>query len=58
MKKISLDFFPLTLALGDAFCNRREELNQFRHYLLLGKPLLIISPRRYGKTSLAINAIQ
>lgn len=57
MKKTPIDFFPLTLALGEAFCNRKAELNQLQHYLALGKPLLIVSPRRYGKTSLAFNTL-
>jgi AAA+ ATPase superfamily predicted ATPase len=51
------DNFPLGLALGEAFCNRLDE----RHHLLSNikhaKPTLIISPRRYGKTSLALQTI-
>jgi hypothetical protein len=54
---MSIDHFPLGLALGEAFCNRKEE----RHHLLSNiehvKPTLITSPRRYGKTSLAIQTI-
>lgn len=33
-------------------------MKQLQYYLELGKPILIASPRRYGKTSLAINAIE
>lgn len=51
------DFFPLGLAGGDNFCNREAE----RHHLLSNirqmKPTLIISPRRYGKTSLVLQTI-
>ncbi len=50
--------FPTTLALGRAFCNRREELKRLSANLERASPTLIMSPRRYGKTSLAINAFQ
>jgi AAA+ ATPase superfamily predicted ATPase len=50
--------FPTTLALGRAFCNRREELKRLTTNLKRINPTLIMSPRRYGKTSLAINSFQ
>lgn len=50
-----MNFFPTRLALGSAFCNRKQETNQLRQNIENVNPVLIMSPRRYGKTSLAIN---
>jgi AAA+ ATPase superfamily predicted ATPase len=52
-----MDFFPLTIATGKAFCNRKTELSYLSENIVNSKPTLLISPRRYGKTSLALNAI-
>ncbi len=52
-----MDYFPLSLALGKAFCNRKTELKVLKHNVLESRPALIVSPRRYGKTSLVINTI-
>lgn len=48
------DYFPLTLAVGESFCNRIAELEHLSNNVQKGKPSLIISPRRYGKSSLAL----
>lgn len=48
--------FPTYLALGTAFCNRQEELQRMLYDLKGNTPILLISPRRYGKTSLALQA--
>ena len=53
----SLDYFPLSVAEGDAFCNRLEEITQLKTCIEQLRPVLLVSPRRYGKTSLAIRAI-
>ncbi len=51
------DYFPLGVASGEGFCNRVNE----RHWLLTNfkenAHSLIMSPRRYGKTSLVLKAI-
>jgi len=52
-----MDFFPLTIAMGKAFCNRKVELRYLSENIKNAKPTLLVSPRRYGKTSLALNAI-
>jgi AAA+ ATPase superfamily predicted ATPase len=52
-----MDYFPLSLARGKTFCNRKKELKALCYNLFEGRPTLITSPRRYGKTSLALNAI-
>ena len=52
------NFFPTYLATDAAFCNRVAELKHLKHNLKTGTPTLLISPRRYGKTSLALKAVQ
>lgn len=51
-------YFPTYLATGVAFCNRTEELKRLVYDLKNGIPVLLMSPRRYGKTSLAVRAIE
>lgn len=53
-----IDYFPLGVTTGSAFCNRKEELNHLKRNIQLAKPTIIMSPRRYGKTSLALNMFQ
>ena len=53
-----MDSFPLTIATGKSFCNRKAELRYLATNIKDCKPTLIVSPRRYGKTSLALNAIK
>ena len=53
----SRDFFPLGKALGSAFCNRAEELKWLLENVKAGKHMLLIAPRRYGKSSLALRGI-
>jgi AAA+ ATPase superfamily predicted ATPase len=57
MKPI-INYFPTHLALGHAFCNRKQELKQLRYNIEGINPVLIMSPRRYGKTSLALNTLE
>ncbi len=52
------NYFPTVLATGSAFCNRKEELAHLSHNFEAGTPTLLASPRRYGKTSLAIRALE
>lgn len=47
------NWFPLGLATGKAFCNRIEERKHLKYNIEQGTHTLIISPKRYGKTSLA-----
>jgi uncharacterized protein len=54
----SLDYFPLSVASGRAFCNREAETEKLKQYIEHQRPVLLVSPRRYGKTSLALQAIQ
>ena len=52
-----LDQFPLSIASGEAFCNRLEETARLKLCIEQRRPVLLVSPRRYGKTSLALHAI-
>jgi len=52
------DYFPLGTAHGLSFCNRQNELKYLINNLELSRPTLIMSPRRYGKTSLALRAFE
>lgn len=52
------DFFPLGVAEGEAFCNRVAETKWLLGNIENGKHSLLISPRRYGKTSLSYKAIK
>lgn len=50
--------FPLGLAKGRYFCNRIQETAKLVRNIHTGTHTVLISPRRYGKTSLAYRAIQ
>ncbi len=52
-----MDYFPLSLAAGNAFCNRENEQKNLKYNILESRPTLIAAPRRYGKTSLALQTI-
>lgn len=52
-----MNYFPTYLAIGGAFCNRKPELKKLFYNIENATPSLIISPRRYGKTSLVFNAL-
>ena len=53
-----MNYFPTYLALGSAFCNRKNEIKRILYDLHGNTPVLLISPRRYGKTSLALKAFE
>jgi hypothetical protein len=52
------DFFPLGVASGSAFCNRKEETHLLIGNIENGKHTLLMATRRYGKSSLALHALQ
>lgn len=43
---------------GTDFCGRKEEIHKIKAIIQSKNNLVIISPRRYGKTSLIINALE
>lgn len=50
---MKIKFFPWGVAEGDAFFDREKEIAQLNDNLQHGRHTLLLSPRRYGKTSLA-----
>ena len=53
-----IDYFPLSVATGEAFCNRVNEIKRLQTCITHRRPVLLVSPRRYGKTSLALRTIK
>lgn len=51
-------YFPLGLASGEAFIAREAELKQIKSNIESGRHTLLLSPRKYGKTSLVKEAIR
>ena len=49
--------FSRGLSSGEQFCNRIEETTLITQNIENGTHTLLISPRRYGKTSLALHVI-
>lgn len=47
-------YFPRGIATGSAFCNRKDERERLAGNINSGQHTLLISPRRYGKTSLVL----
>jgi len=47
------ELFPLRVASGNRFCNREKERKLLKELFRQKRPTVLISPRRYGKTSLA-----
>lgn len=52
------DYFPLGMAQGDAFCNRQLEIKLLVENINSGKHTLLMATRRYGKSSLALRALE
>lgn len=53
-----MDYFPLGLAEGKAFCNRVAEREKLKTNIDANRSSIIISPRRYGKSSLVLYALE
>jgi len=47
------NFFPLAIAKGSAFCNRHDEQKQLLDHINKHAHVVLIAPRRYGKSSLS-----
>jgi len=52
------ELFPLRVASGKRFCNREKERKLLKELFKQKRPTVLISPRRYGKTSLAYKATE
>lgn len=53
-----MEYFPLGLAEGNAFCNRLDERNKLKLNIELNRSTILTSPRRYGKSSLVLYALE
>lgn len=42
---------------GEYFTNREDEIKELSEEIISGQNVILISPRRYGKTSIVINAV-
>ncbi len=51
------DYFPAKLALGAQFCNRKKEKAFLEANIEKCRHTVLVAPRRYGKSSLVINAV-
>lgn len=47
-----MELFPITIAVGRAFCNRVAERKQLMQHINHGVHTVVVAPRRYGKSSL------
>lgn len=47
------EYFPLRIVTGEYFCNRLAERKQLKRNLEKKRHTILVSPRRYGKTSLS-----
>src|SRR4051812_17429927 len=52
MQVSPIDYFPSKLAKAPRFCNRTQERDLLRSNINLGRHTVLVSPRRYGKSSL------
>jgi AAA+ ATPase superfamily predicted ATPase len=52
MNESNTDYFPLKLAKGSQFCNRVIERKELKRNIELARHTVLVSPRRYGKSSL------
>ena len=53
-----MEYFPLGLAEGRAFCNRDDEREKLIANIELNRSTMVTSPRRYGKTSLVLYVLK
>ncbi len=50
-------YFSLKVATDQVFCNRHRELNILSESITSNEHVVVVAPRRYGKTSLIMQAI-
>ncbi len=49
---MAIDYFPARLATGNRFCNRVKEQAELKRNIEISRHTVLVSPRRYGKSSL------
>lgn len=52
------DYFSSKLAKGGQFCNRQDEQKELRDNITQGRHTVMVSPRRYGKSSLVHKVVE
>jgi AAA+ ATPase superfamily predicted ATPase len=52
------NYFPQGIAKGLSFIGRNNEMDWLSKNIMSGYHTLLLAPRRYGKTSLAINTLE
>ena len=55
---MSEELFPLRVVTGKRFCNRQKEKKLLKEFIKQKRPAVLISPRRYGKSSLAHESVE
>jgi AAA+ ATPase superfamily predicted ATPase len=50
--------FPAGVALGETFCNRHQERENLFENIISNQHCVLVSPRRYGKTSLIMQTLK
>ncbi len=51
-------YFPQGVATDDAFCNRHAERSSLKQSIELNENIVLVAPRRYGKTSLIAQVLK
>lgn len=51
-------YFSSKLAKGEQFCNRIQEQKELKENILQGRHTVMVSPRRYGKSSLVHKVVE
>ena len=57
MKDI-IKYFPQGIATDISFCNRDQERSELKHSIEMHEHIVLVAPRRYGKTSLVMQVLQ
>jgi AAA+ ATPase superfamily predicted ATPase len=57
LKMIENPFRYGQVVTGEYFTNREDEIKELSEEIISGQSVILISPRRYGKTSLVVNTI-
>lgn len=55
---MNIDYFPAKIARAPRFCNRTQERALLSSQINLGRHTVLVSPRRYGKSSLVYQVVQ
>lgn len=51
-------YFPQGIATDSTFCNRHQERTALKHSIQMHEHVVLVAPRRYGKTSLVMQVLK